>query len=209
MAKVKARHSCLAIALFALSMTAISPAWPQGGADPIGELKKVSAFDRAQHVDVAKSATGKPVCYLREEGSSHTLDIGIGAAGAFIRVASGDGPLDAASIPKPPLKVFAGKELTKLVDGDLKSTGEYESFQAYAGAVDYVPNIKTVYGGGFVLFAKGDAKAFLDMVAHARQEFVVVQSQVEPKNVDVIAIYKFNASAVSALLACAKMNVQE
>lgn len=101
MQKVKAIQCGLVIASFALSMTAISPAWPQGGSDPIGELKKTSTFDRAQHVDVAKSAKGKPVCYFREEGSSHTLDIGIGAAGAFIRVATGDGPLDAGSIPKP------------------------------------------------------------------------------------------------------------
>ena len=209
MAKAKARHSGLAIALFALSMTAISPAWPQSGADPIGELKKVATFDRAQHVDVAKSDTGKPVCYFHEEGSSHKLDVGIGAAGTFIRVASGDGPLDAGSIPKPPLKVFAGKGLTKLVDGDLKSTGEYEPFQVYVGAFDYVPNVKTVFGGGFVVLAKGDAKVFLDMVAGARREFIVVQSSAEPKNVDVIAIYKFNASAASALLACAKKNVQE
>jgi hypothetical protein len=209
MLKVKEIQCRLVIASFALSMTVITPAWPQGGADPIGELKKASTFDRAQHVDVAKPAKGKPVCYFREEGSSHTLEIGIGAAGAFIRVASGDGPLDAGSIPKPPLKVFAGKELTKLVGGDLKSTGEYESFQTYAGAFDYVPNVKTVFGGGFVVIAKGDAKAFLDMVARARREFVVVQSGAEPKNVDVIAIYDFNTSAVSALLACAKKHVQE
>ena len=55
----KAIHSCLAVAFFAT--TAIGPAWSQGGADPIGELKKTSSFDRAQHVDVAKSAKGKPV----------------------------------------------------------------------------------------------------------------------------------------------------
>lgn len=200
---------CLVIAIVVGSMTAVRPAWPQGGSDPIGELKKTSTFDRAQHVDVAKAAKGTPVCYFREEGSSHTLDIGIGAAGAFIRVASGDGPLDTGSIPKPPLKVFAGKELTRLVGGDLKSTGEYEAFQVYDGAIDYVPNLKTGYGGGFVVVAKGDAKSFLELVVRARREFIVVQSKAEPKNVDVIAIYKFNASAASALLACAKKHVQE
>lgn len=209
MEKAKAIHSCLTVAVFTLSMTAISPAWSQAGTDPIGELKKTSTFDRALHVDVAKSAKGKPVCYLREEGSSHKLDIGIGAVGAFIRVASGDGPLDAGYIPKPPLKVFAGKELTKLVDGDLKSTGEYEPFQVYDGAIEYVPNLHTGYGGGFVVVAKGDAKSFLDIVARARKEFVVVQSEAAPKNVDIIAIYNFNANAVSALLACAKKHTQE
>lgn len=205
MENTKAIHTCLAVALFALAMTAISPAWSQSGADPIGELKKTSTFDRAHHVDVAKSATGKPVCYFREEGSSHTLDIGIGAVGAFIRVASGDGPLDAGSIPRPPLKVFAGKELTKLVDGDLKSTGEYESIRGYDGAIDYVPNISTLYGAGFVVIAKGDPKSFFEMVVRAGpKDFVVVQSASTPKNVDIIGIYKFNMSVIPVLFDCAK-----
>lgn len=199
---------CLVIAIVVGSMTAI-PAWSQGGADPIGELKKTSTFDRAQHVDVAKPVKGKPVCYFREEGSSHKLDIGISAAGAFIRVASGDGPLDAGSIPKPPLKVFAGKELTRLVDGDLKSTGEFEPIQLYDGAVDYAPNIRTQFGGGFVVVAKGDAKSFFDVIARAGpRDFVVVQSASAPKNVDIVAVYKFKASVIPALLACAKAQFQ-
>jgi hypothetical protein len=201
------RSVMLAVSI-ALSMAAIGPACAQSGMDPVGELKKKSTFDQAQHVDVAVSAKGAPVCYFREEGSSHKLDIGIGAFGAFIRIASGDGPLDAASIPQPPMKVFAGKELTKLVDGDLKSTGEYEAFSIYDGMIEYVPNIETGYGGGFVVVAKGDTKTFLDMVVRARREFVVVQSQAQPKNVDVIAIYNFNAGTASALLACAKRHVQ-
>jgi len=208
MQKAKALHGGLIAASLALSIAAAGPAWTQSGPDPVGELKKTSTFDRAQHVDLARSVTGTPVCYFREEGSSHKLDIGIGVVGAFIRVASGDGPLDAGAIPLPPLKVFAGKELTKLVDGDLKATGEYEAFAVYEGAVDYVPNIRTGYGGGFLVVAKGDTKSFLDMVVRARREFVVVQSQAQPGNVDVIAIYNFNASAASALLACAKRHVQ-
>jgi hypothetical protein len=205
MQKAKAIHSCLVIASFALSMTAINPAWSQAGADPIGELKKTSTFDRARHVDVAKSSKGKPVCYFREEGSSHELDIGINADGAFIRVASGDGPLDADSIPKPPLKVFAGKELTRLIDGDLKSTGEYEPIQVYDGAVEYVPNIATLYGAGFVVIAKGDPKSFFEMVVRAGpRDFVVVQSASAPKSVDIVAVYKFNMSVIPVLLDCAK-----
>jgi hypothetical protein len=180
----------------------------QAGGDPIGELKKTSTFDRAQRVDVGTSRKGKPVCFFREEGSSHTLSIGIGAVGAFIRVASGDGPLAAESIPKPPLQVFAGMEITKLVDGDLKSTGEYMPIEIYEGATDYVPNLDTEYGGGFVVIGKGDAKSFFDMVASARKQFVVVQSTAEPKNVDVIAIYDFKASAIPPLLACAKKQIQ-
>ena len=205
MQKAKAVHSCLVIASIALSMTAINPAWSQAVADPIGELKKTSTFDRARHVDIAKSSKGKPVCYFREEGSSHELDIGISADGAFVRVSSGDGPLDASSIPKPPLKVFAGKELTKLVDGDLKSTGEYEPIQVYDGAVDYVPNIGTPYGAGFVVIAKGDPKSFFEMVVRAGpRDFVVVQSASAPKSVDIVAVYKFNMSVIPVLLDCAK-----
>lgn len=205
MQKAKAIHSCLVIASFALSMTAINPAWSQAGADPIGELKKTSTFDRARHVDIAKSSKGKPVCYFREEGSSHELDIGISADGAFVRVASGDGPLDAGSTPKPPLKVFAGKGLTRLIDGDLKSTGEYEPIQVYDGAVEYVPNIATLYGAGFVVIAKGDPKSFFEMVVRAGpRDFVVVQSASAPKSVDIVAVYKFNMSVIPVLLDCAK-----
>lgn len=200
-------HFCHVIAVVVTSMAVIAPAWSQIGADPIGELKRTSTFDRAQRIDVGRAAKGKPACYFREEGSSHKLDIGITADGAFLRVASGDEPLDAGSIPKPPLKVFAGKGLTRLVDGDLKSTGEYEPFQDFSGAVEYVPNLNTGYGSGFVVVAKGDAKSFLELVARARQEFVVVQSEAAPKNVNVIAIYKFDAGAISALLACAKRHI--
>jgi hypothetical protein len=220
MQKAKAIHSCLVIASFALSMTAINPAWSQAGADPIGELKKTSTFDRARHVDIAKSSKGKPVCYFREEGSSHRLDIGLSADGAFIRVESGEGPLANESNfnpelplvtrtnPKPPLRIFAAKGLTKVINGDVKSTGEYEPLQFYGGAVDYVPNIDTVFGEGFVLVTKGDTKSFLEMVTRARGEFIVVQSVAEPKNFDGVAIYGFKASTLAALLACAKKHIQ-
>ena len=74
--------------------------------------------------------------------------------------------------------------------------------------MDYVPNLDTEYGGGFVVIAKSDPKSFFEMVARARQEFVVVRSIATPKNVDVIAIYNFKVSAIPALLACAKKTIQ-
>jgi hypothetical protein len=205
----KGVHSCLVIAVVLASVAASGSARSQAGADPIGELKKTSTFDRAQHVDIGKSAKGKPVCFFREEGSSHKLDIGMSSDGAFVRLATGDGPLDVESIPQPPVRAFAGKDLTKLVDGDLKSTGEYEPTQIYDGAVDYVPNIVTSYGAGFVVVAKGDVKAFFDVIVRAGpRDFFVVQSVSAPKNLDVVAIYNFEASTIPALLACAKKQIQ-
>jgi hypothetical protein len=206
MRKLTAKRFGPIVACVALSLSATAPAWPQG-TDPIGELRKSSTYDRARHVDVA-TVRGKAVCYFREEGSSHRLDIGIGAMGAFIRVESGDGPLEPGAIPQPPLKVFAGKELTKVVDGDVKSTGEYQAFQVYEGAVEYLPNLRTRFSGGFAVIAKADAVSFLGMVARARREFVVVQSKAEATNVDVIAIYNFDAVTVAALLACARQHVR-
>ncbi len=197
----------LSVVLASMIITISGSARSQA-ADPIGDLRKISTFDRAQHVDVGKSSRGKLVCFFREEGSSHTLDIGMSVDGAFVRLNGGE-LLPAESIPKPPLRVFAGKDLTKLVDGDLKSTGEYEPIQIYDGAVDYVPNIATVYGTGFVVVAKGDAKSFLEIVVRAGPTaFIVVQSVSEPKNVDVAAIYDFKASTIPALLACAKKHIQ-
>ena len=83
------------------------------------------------------------MCFFREEGGSHVLDIGMSADGAFIRVAHGDGPLAAEAIPKAPLRLLAGKGLTKIVDGDEKYTGEYKAIQTYGGSIDYVPNLVT------------------------------------------------------------------
>jgi hypothetical protein len=209
----------LAISIVLGSMAAAGPALSQGGADPIGELKKTSTFDRAQGVNVGKSSKGKLVCFYRQEGSDSNVDIGISADGAFIRVESDEDrlpnesnfnpalPLVTRTNPKPPVRIFAAKEVTKLVDGDVKSTGEYEPLQVYGGTVDYVPNIKTIYGDGFVLVAKGDAKSFLEMVVRAHGGYIVVQSVSEPKNLDGMGIYGFKASTISALLSCAKKHI--
>ena len=201
-------HVVLAIALVLGPSVAISPAQSQGRGDLVGDLTKTSTFSRAQRVNIGKSSTGKLACFFREEGSSHKTDIGMSADGAFIRVEHGDGPLPTESIPKPPLRVFAGKGVTKLIDGDVKSTGEYQPLEIYRGAMSYVSNLDTKYGNGFVILGKGDAKAFFEMVVRARGEFIVVQSLAEPKNLDVIAIYAFNASTASALLSCAKQHIR-
>jgi hypothetical protein len=213
-------HPYLVISVVLGSVVATSPAQVQGSVDPIGELKKTSTFDRVQGVNVGKSSKGKVVCFFEEEGSTEILSIGISTDGAFIRVESDPDrlpnesntntalPLWSRTNPKPPVRIFAGKQVTKLVDGHEKYTDDYEPLQIYGGAVDYVPNIKTIYGDGFVLLAKGDAKSFFEMVVRAGREYIVVQSVSEPKNLDgVVGAYRFKASTISALLSCAKKHI--
>ena len=75
-----------------LLSAALAPglAFSQARGDPIGPLTRVATFDRAQQVIVGKTKAGKVACYFREEGGSHTLDIGLTADGAFIRLETGD-----------------------------------------------------------------------------------------------------------------------
>ena len=84
----------------------------------------------------------------------------------------------------------------------MKASGEYEPIRIFDGAVSYTPNLATRYGSGFIVVT-GDAKSFLEMVAHARGEFVVVRSAAEPRKADVVAIYNFRESTASTLLSCA------
>ena len=198
-------HAGLAISIV---VAATVPAQPQGRADPIGELRRTATFSRADRVNLGQSSTGALACYFREEGSSHKADIGIGQVGAFIRVDRGDEALAPGAIPKPPLRVFAGKDKTIVVDGDEKSSGEYQALQTYDGAVDYVPGLTGPFSDGFAVVAKGDARSFLATVVRARGQFIVVQSVARPNNVDIIAIYQFKASTMNALLACAAKHIQ-
>ena len=187
------RHCCLLAIVVAAALTP-GVAFSQALGDPIGALTRVATFDRAQAVNV-----GKIACYLREEGSSHSLDIGMTADGAFIRLETFD---SRETTPKPPLRVFAGKQIAK---GEY-ATNEFAVLQAYDGPFEfYVPKPSQ---GDFVVVAKGDAKAFFEMVAQAKMEFVVVQSVADRKNVDIVAIYKFKTSAIPALLSCAKERIQ-
>ena len=90
--------------------------------------------------------------------------------------------------------------------GNEYSTGEFTVLDAYAGAFDYyVPNL---IQNGFAVVAKSDARAFLDMVASANGQFVVVQSAASPKAVNYVAIYNFKLAAIAPLLACAKERVK-
>ncbi|MDI1343279.1 MAG: hypothetical protein PSV22_04145 [Pseudolabrys sp.] len=166
--------------------------------DPVGPLTKVQTFDRAQKINVGRTQSGKTVCYFREEGSSHSLDIGVPAEGAYLRLETFD---EREMTPPPPLRIFAGKEITRRQGNDEFSTGEFTVLQAYNGAFDYAPDPQR---DSFTVIAKGDAKAFLDMVASANGQFVVVQSGTDAKLVNYTAIYGFKSAAIAPLLACAK-----
>lgn len=193
-----------AVSLVMGALVATGSAQSPGRGDTIGDLVRTSTFSNTDHVNVGKSNLVKQACFFREQGSSHMLDVGVSADGAFIRLAYGDGPLQAESIPKPPLQLFAGKQLTKLIDGDVRVTGEYEPIQIYDGAVNYTPNISTRYGSGFIVVTDGNARPFLEIVARARGEFIAVRSASQPGKVDVVAIYDFKESTMLALLSCAK-----
>src|SRR5450759_391140 len=156
------RHCC-SFAIVAFAALAPGVAFSQQRGDPIGPLTRVATFDRAQQVNVGKTKTGKIACYFREEGSSHSLDIGMTADGAFIHLETGD---SRETTPTPPLRAFAGKQLSKRVGKDEYATDEYKILQEYGGGIEYY--IPKPDSGDFVLVAKGDAKAFLEMVARAK-----------------------------------------
>jgi len=171
--------------------------------DPVGPLTRVQTFDRAQKINVGRTQSGKTVCYFREEGSSHSLDIGVSVDGAYMRLETFD---DREMTPSPPLRVFAGKEITRRQGNDEFSTGEFSVLQAYSGPFDYyIPNPQQ---DGFAVIAKGDAQAFLNMVASANGQFVVVQSGADPKVVNYTSIYSFKSAAIAPLLACARERVK-
>ncbi len=170
-------------------------AFAQQQGDPIGPLKRTAVFDRAQQINLGKTQAGRMACYFREEGSSHTLDIGMTADGAFLRLETYD---SRETTPSPPLRLFAGKQIAK---GEY-ATDEFTVLHAYKGRINFcVPKPKQ---GDFVVVAKADSQAFFEMVARARDEFVVVRSVADPNNMNVVAIYKFKTSNIPALLACAR-----
>jgi hypothetical protein len=195
---VTRRHRRLVLAMMFVSLAA-GLALAQERGDPIGPITRSATFDRAQKINVGKTAAGKTACYFREEGSSHSLDIGLNADGAFMRLETGD---SRETTPTAPLRIFAGKQGEK----DGYATDEFTVLQPYNGAFEYyVPKPDQ---GDFVVVAKGDATAFFNMIARARMEFVVVRSAADPKSADFVAIYEFKASAIPALLSCAKARIQ-
>lgn len=189
-------------AVTCVTLTA-SVALAQQRADPIGPLTKIQTVDRTQKINLGKTKSGKIACYFREEGSSHSLDIGITTDGAFIHLETGD---SRELTPTAPLRVFAGKEIAKQVDGNAYATGEFAVLQAFDGKFSYyVPKPDR---DDFTVVAEGGAQEFFEMVARANTQFVVVQSAADPKTVNYVAIYNFKAATIPALLACAKERIK-
>jgi hypothetical protein len=167
--------------------------------DPIGSLTRTATFDRAKRIYVGISKTGTVACYAREEGDTHRLDIGIAAQGAFVRLQT---PEPREATPSPPVRIFAGKQKTRRSGGNEYATGEYTVLKAYDGDVAfYVPRPAN---GDFTAIGKSDPAAFLAMVAGAKTQFVVVQSIANPQAANIVAVYRFDAAMIPALLSCAK-----
>jgi hypothetical protein len=157
--------------------------------DPIGPLQKISRYDNAAKIEVGRSASGMLTCYVREQGSSHQLDIGVSGTRAFIRL---EAPDEREATPQRPLKVFAGKSI---------SADTYAPLKSFDGAVTFVAPRQD--RADFTLIAEHNPREFLQMVAAARGEFVVVQSAADAKISNIVAIYHFSAKAIAPLLACA------
>lgn len=174
--------------------------------DPIGSIKRASVFDRAQRIFVGRGKAGA-VCYFRESGDTHQLDIGVSKLGAFVRLET---PETGDVIPPPPVRVFAGREKTRRSGGNEYATGEFTVLKPYDGDVEFYALRRGT--GDFMAIARSnaesDVKAFLEMVAGARGQFVVVQSKANPKATSIVAVYRFRAAAIPALLACAKSRLK-
>jgi hypothetical protein len=184
------RHRCLPLpALLFAATLAASPTATAADTDPIGPLRRIARYDAAAKIDIGQAPSGLQACYFREEGSSHRLDIGVTGRRAFLRL---EAPDERDATPAPPLKVFAGKS---------GSADDYVEVQGFEGAVTF--STPRPDRGDFVLIAASDPRGFLQMVAAARGEFVVVQSVADPKAHNIVAIYHFDTKAIQPLLACA------
>ena len=152
---------CLVVPLVIGALVTAGSAQSQGSGDTIGDLVRTSTFSSTEHVNVGKSNMVKQACFFREQGSSHMLDIGVSADGAFIRLAYGDGPLPADSISKAAAAGVCRKTTDEA--GRRRHEGDgwkSEPIQVYDGAANYTPNIATRYGSGFIVVTNGDTRSF-------------------------------------------------
>lgn len=183
-------HQLSSLLLSQLLALAISmPLAAVAADDPIGVLRKIARYDNAAKVEVGRTDSGLVACYVREQGSSHQLDIGVSGTRAFIRL---EAPDEREATPQPPLKVFAGKS---------SSADDYAPIMEFGGPVTFV--VPRQDRSDFTLIAEQNPREFLQMVAAARGEFVVVQARADAKITNVVAIYQFSPKAIAPLLACA------
>ena len=136
-------------------------------------------------------------CVVQDQGDSHRLEIGVTAAGAFVRFAADTTP----RTPSPPLpaRVYAGKRIGAAAEA------RFSPLTPAAGlAIAYeVPS----EGGGFPLTATHDAEALLAIVAEAKDHFLVVEG---PDGLvqDYVAIHSFDREQARSLLACKAQHIR-
>ena len=157
------------------------PATAQTESDPIGTIRAAARFDGGHGVMLGRDAAGRTVCYVREQGDSHRLDVGIGAVGTFVRLDTPE-PRDATA--RNPVRVFAGLQQ---IDND-KATDRFTPLKSFAGTPAFHVPRKDLLG--FVILAEGDPAAFLAIVAAARRNFLVIESRQPPPagNMSALAI---------------------
>lgn len=182
----------LPLLILATLLAAASPVAAQIAVDPIGKIVPTGRFDGGTKVQIGRDAAGRAVCFLREQGDSHRLDIGIGASGAFVRLETPE-PRDAT--PVPPVRAYAGLQQTE----NGRATDRFMVLKPYEGEVTYV--VSTPGQGSFTLVATGAPDAFLAVVAAAGGNFLVIEQRRPPVR-DYVAIYDFDEQAAAALLAC-------
>lgn len=184
--------SRLALLCLSATLVAASPGVAQVAIDPIGKITPNGRFDGGSKVQLGRDAAGRPVCFVREEGDSHRLDIGIGAGGAFVRLETPE-PRDAT--PVPPVRVYAGLQQTE----NGRATDRFMVLRPYEGEVAYF--VPTPGQGSFTLLAAGAPDAFLAVVAAAGGNFLVIEQRRSAVR-DYVAIYDFNEQAAAAVAAC-------
>ena len=170
-------------------------------ADPIGVLDEARTSEAANSVLIGADRAGGPVCFVRETGDSHHLDIGLASSGAFVRLEAPDSDADARA-PAPPLRVYAGEQL---IEGDM-ATDRFTAVLSFAGTARFARFAEPQKG--FVILADDDSAGFLDVVAAARGRFLVAESMQAGGGLDYVAVYDFNAETAAALAACAAANVK-
>lgn len=197
------RYSSPASGLLILLASLVCPAAAETTADPIGEIRQTASFGGVDTVMTGRDASGRPVCLSREEGDSHRLDIGIVADSDVLRAfARLDTQVPREATAREPVRVYAG--LQKVQGG--YATNRFVVLQSFEGTAHFVarPHDRA----GFTVIADGDPSAFLDVVAAARRNFLVVESRRTSMGREFIGVYQFDRAAGQALIACAQRHVQ-
>jgi hypothetical protein len=191
-------HTIPILALSALLSAESVGASAADSGDLIGSIDGEKPFDDGRGVLIGKDSSGSPVCYFREIGDTHQLDIGIAVQGAFLRLETGEPPLS-ADRPSDPVAVYAGKEIAE----SGKATGRFTVLQRYAG--QSLIHSFSSSTASFTLITPGDTKELLDVagVAGTERQFVVIESIVNASAREYVGVVEFNTESARALQDCA------